>query len=76
MVRTLFGCQLTLFLTFGLLAQVDNASLTGTVMDASNSAVQAAKVEAVSRGNSTRSANTRYDMLPAQCLIENAKDVS
>src|SRR5215831_3168817 len=54
MLRSIYGVSVAFALALSLTAQVDNASLTGTVMDASNSAVPGAKVEAVSAATGVR----------------------
>src|SRR5215471_4379507 len=54
MPRSIYGVSVAFALALSLTAQVDNASLTGTVMDASNSAVPGAKVEAVSTATGVR----------------------
>src|SRR5215471_1295849 len=54
MPRSLCKLSVGFAIALGLTAQVDNASLTGTVMDASNSAVPGAKVEAVSAATGVR----------------------
>src|SRR5262245_66537839 len=54
MSRPISGIFVLLACAAGLSAQVDHASLTGTVMDASYSAVPGARVEAVSTATGVR----------------------